>query len=60
MFVVLSNIYGISILSGKISQITNHVLLEIQEWRDRPLKTLYPIAHMDDVYAKVRCSQSKT
>ncbi|MCH2216188.1 MAG: transposase, partial [Flavobacteriales bacterium] len=47
---LLSKIYGISISSGKISQITDRVLPEIQEWRDRPLKALYPIVYMDAVH----------
>ena len=51
---LLSKIYGISISSGKISQITDRVLPEIQEWRDRPLKALYPIVYMDAVHFKVR------
>lgn len=51
---LLSKIYGISISSGKISQITDRVLPEIQRWRDRPLKALYPIVYMDAVHFKVR------
>lgn len=34
---LLSEIYGVSISAGKISQITDQVLPEIQEWRNREL-----------------------
>jgi putative transposase len=51
---LLAKIYGVHISAGKISQITDKVLPEIQEWRDRPLQTFYPIVYLDAVHFKVR------
>jgi len=47
-------IYGVSISAGKISQITDKVLPEIEEWRTRGLKAFYPIVYLDAIHFKVR------
>lgn len=51
---LLAKIYGVSISAGKISQITDKVLPQIQEWRDRPLRPFYAIVYLDAVHFKVR------
>lgn len=51
---LLMKIYGVSISSGKISQITDKVLPEIQEWRDRELHAFYPIVYLDAIHFKIR------
>lgn len=51
---LLQEIYGVSISSGKISQITDKVLPEIESWRTRSLNTFYPIVYLDAIHFKVR------
>jgi len=51
---LLLEIYGVSISSGKISQITDKVLPEIQRWRTRELERFYSIVYLDAVHFKVR------
>jgi putative transposase len=51
---LLEDIYGVSISAGRISQITDKVLPEIQEWRTRSLQSFYPIVYLDAIHFKVR------
>lgn len=51
---LLIQMYGVEISAGKISQITDKVLPEIQQWRDRELKSFYPIVYLDAIHFKVR------
>jgi len=51
---LLEDIYGVTISSGRISQITDKVLPEIQEWRTRSLQSFYPIVYLDAIHFKVR------
>jgi transposase-like protein len=51
---LLEDIYGVSLSSGRISQITDKVLPEIQEWRTRSLQSFYPVVYLDAIHFKVR------
>ena len=51
---LLEQIYGVSISAGKISQITDKILPEIEEWRGRILNSFYPIIYLDAIHFKVR------
>lgn len=51
---LLEDIYGVSISAGRISQITDKVLPEIQEWRSRELQSFYPVVYLDAIHFKVR------
>lgn len=51
---LLIKMFGVEISAGKISQITDKVLPEIQQWRDRELKSFYPIVYLDAIHFKVR------
>jgi len=51
---LLEGIYGVSISAGRISQITDKVLPEIQEWRTRGLQSFYPVVYLDAIHFKVR------
>lgn len=51
---LLGDIYGVSISAGRISEITDKVLPEIQEWRTRILQSFYPILYLDAICFKVR------
>lgn len=50
----LSEIYDLNVSSGKLSQITDKVIPELEAWRSRPLEGLYPIVYLDAVHFKVR------
>lgn len=51
---LLSKLYGVSVSAGKISQITDKVLPQIQQWRSRQLCSFYPIVYLDAIHFKVR------
>lgn len=51
---LLVKIYGIEISAGKISQITDKVLPEIETWRTRELSSFYPVIYLDAIHFKVR------
>lgn len=51
---LLEDIYGVNISSGRISQITDKVLPQIQDWRTRSLQSFYPIVYLDAIHFKVR------
>ena len=47
-------ICGFKLPTSAISQITNKVLIHIQEWQTRPLERLYFVVWMDGIVFKVR------
>lgn len=51
---LIQKIYGIEISAGKISQITDNVLPEIEAWKTRVLQSFYPILYLDAIHFKVR------
>ena len=51
---LLSKLYGVSISSGKISQITDQILPVIQQWQSRQLAPFYAILYLDAIHFKVR------
>jgi transposase-like protein len=51
---LLHKIYGVEISAGKISQITDSILPEIESWRTRPLERFYPIVYLDAIHFKVK------
>jgi putative transposase len=51
---LVDKMYGVSLSSGHISQITDKVLPVVQEWRERQLHPFYPILYLDAVHFKVR------
>jgi putative transposase len=50
----LSELYGTEISRDLISTITDAVLEEVDEWRNRPLDKVYPIVFVDGFIAKCR------
>lgn len=50
----LADMYGVSVSDGMISEITNKILPEVEQWRSRPLDALYPIVYADAIHYKVR------
>lgn len=50
----LEDLYGLELSKGQISHITDKILPVLDEWRTRPLKSVYPIVWMDALHYKVR------
>mgnify|MGYP000341014921 FL=1 len=50
----IEDIYGFGVSHEMISDITDRLLPEIDEWRDRPLKKCYPFIFMDCMYVTLR------
>ena len=53
----LAEVYGASVSKDTISRITDTVVEEMTEWRDRPLDRVYPVLFIDAIVVKVRDGQ---
>lgn len=51
---VINDIYGFEPSDGLISDITDKILPEIEEWQNRPLSEVYPIVFIDCIHFSVR------
>lgn len=52
----IEDIYGFEISEGMVSDITNKLLPEIENWQNRPLSKVYPVIFIDAVHFSVRDS----
>jgi len=50
----IDEIYGFEVSEGMISNITDKLLPQIEEWQNRPLSAVYPIVFIDAVHFSVR------
>src|SRR2546428_2212645 len=50
----LKEIYGVEISPSLISEVTDAVIEEVQQWQTRPLEPLYPILYLDALFVKMR------
>lgn len=50
----IEEIYGFDVSEGMVSDITNKLLPEIEQWQNRPLSSIYPIVFIDAVHFSVR------
>ena len=50
----LKQLYGIDYSSGSISEVTESVWSEIQDWQQRPLLSFYTVIFLDGIYFKTR------
>lgn len=50
----IEDIYGFELSAEKISDITDRVLDELEDWQNRPLKKMYPFLFVDCMYATIR------
>lgn len=50
----IKDIYGVSVSSSSISNITARVMVDIEQWQKRPLDSHYLIVWMDGIVFKVR------
>ena len=49
----IEDIYGFKISHDMVSDITNAILPEVEEWQNRPLKKCYPFVFVDCMYVSV-------
>lgn len=50
----LMDMYGIETSTATISRVTDKILPLIQEWRGRPLDSVYPFVWLDAIHYKIR------
>ena len=50
----IEDIYGFEVSEGMVSNITDKLLPEIEDWQNRPLSEVYPIVYIDAVHFSVR------
>ncbi len=50
----IEDIYGFEVSEGMISDITDKLLPEIEDWQQRPLSQVYPMIYIDTVQFSVR------
>lgn len=51
---MVEDIYGFEISEGMVSDITDKLLPQIDEWQNRPLSDVYPIIFIDAIHFSVR------
>ena len=50
----IEDIYGFEVSEGMVSDITDKLLPQIEDWQNRPLSAVYPIVFIDAVHFSVR------
>jgi len=50
----IEDIYGFETSEGFISDVTDKILPQIEDWRNRPLDEVYPILYIDAIHYSVR------
>ena len=50
----IQDLYGIDVSATMVSNITDQIIPEIEEWQKRPLEDVYPIVFIDAVHFSVR------
>lgn len=50
----LMDIYGFEVSEGFISDVTDKLLPQIEEWQNRPLDEIYPVLFIDAIHYSVR------
>lgn len=50
----IEDIYGFEVSEGMVSDITDRLLPEIEDWQQLPLSQVYPIVYIDAVHFSVR------
>ena len=50
----IEDIYGFEVSDGMVSDITDRLLPQIEDWQKRPLDEVYPIVFLDAVHFSVR------
>ena len=50
----LEDIYGFEASEGFISDVTDKLLPQIEDWQNRPLEEVYPVVYIDAIHYSVR------
>ena len=50
----LMDIYGFDVSEGFVSDVTDKILPEIEDWQNRPLANVYPVIFIDAIHYSVR------
>ena len=50
----IEDIYGFETSEGFISDVTDKILPQIEDWQNRPLDNVYPILYIDAIHYSVR------
>ena len=50
----MEDIYQVSVSDGAINRITDQIIAELDEWKERVLESVYPILYLDAIHFKVR------
>ena len=50
----IEHIYGFEASEGFISDVTDKLLPQIDEWQKRPLNEVYPVIYIDAIHYSVR------
>ena len=50
----INDIYGFEASEGFISDVTDKILPQIEEWQNRPLASVYPVVFIDAIHFSVR------
>lgn len=50
----IEDIYGFGVSEGFISDVTDKLLPQIEDWQNRPLDEIYPIVYIDAIHYSVR------
>ena len=51
---IIEDIYGFEVNEGMVSDITDKLLPEMEEWQNRPLSEVYPILFINTVHFSVK------
>ena len=50
----IEDIYGFDVSEGFISDVTDKILPQIEDWQNRPLDEIYPVIYIDAIHYSVR------
>lgn len=50
----VADMYGLSVSSATISAVTDKLIPELEQWRNRPLQSHYPLVWLDAIHYKVK------
>lgn len=50
----LHELYGVDVSPSLISQVTDKIWEQVEEWQNRPLDAIYPVIFMDAIHVKLR------
>ncbi len=51
---IMDDIYGFEASEGFISDVTDKILPQIEDWQNRPLDEVYPVVYIDAIHYSVR------